>query len=198
MTIRILNPLDWSPVKPGDMLQLNGDHGRLVKIELNCEAPTRVDLSHFDADGAERLTFLGILQGLDKIEVVAEANANIIFSTEGEVWYCTNDGVATAVTIPDEASFTKLVGRKSRSEQLEQIIQIQQLGINRLMAAQEAERLERERLETELAAAQQPVIDPPAAPVPAPSPQPEPPVATVPTATGADDSAAPSAVTVSS
>ena len=196
MTIRILNPLDWSPVKAGDMLQLNGDHGRLVKIELNCEAPTRVDLSHFDAEGEERLTFLGILQGLDKIEVVAQSEASIIFSTEGEVWYCTNDGVATAVSIPDEASFTKLVGRKSRSDQLEQIIQIQQLGINRLRAEQEAERQEIERLEAELAAAQQPVIDPPAVVIPAPSPQPEPPVAAIPAAAGADDSAAPSAAPV--
>lgn len=173
MTIRILNPFDWSPVKSGDMLQLNGDHDRIVKIELNCEAPTRIDLVHHDEVGEERTTFLGIIQGLDKIEVVADAAANLVFSTEGEVWFCTNDGLVTAVEIPDESSFTKLVGRKSRSDQLEEIIRIQQRGMDRLIIAQEHERYERERLEAELAAAQSATVDSGTVVAPASGAQPE-------------------------
>lgn len=145
MTIRILNPSDWKLIPPGHWLNLNGDHTRIVKVELNCEAETRVDLVHHDAEGVEKRTFIGRVVGLDKIEVVADADASLDFSGGGEVWCWTNDGEANTSVIPDEATFTKLMGRKTRSDQMEIMLRLQQEGYERLLRQQEAERVGLER-----------------------------------------------------
>lgn len=148
MTIRILNPLDWKQVLPGEWIEFNGDHRRTLKVELNCEAETRVDLVYDDADGVEQRMFLARVLGLEVIEVVAEANARFDFSGGGETWFWTNDGQANSVAIPEEATFTKLMGRKTRSDQLEIMLRLQQEGYERLLRDQENERL---ALEAELA-----------------------------------------------
>lgn len=198
MTIRILNPLDWNLVKSGEWLQLNGDHDRIVKIEVNTDAPTRASLVHFDLDGQERTTFLGVVNGLEKIEVCASAEAALAFDTEGEVWFCTNDGVATAVHMPDERSFTQMVGRKTRNETLEQMIKLQQLSIERLVVAQEGERIARELAEERLAAATAPaaVVPPPVVGPSGGTEQPVPPASPPPTAAGETAIVAPAAPTV--
>lgn len=200
MTVRILNPLDWANVTPGQWLPLNGDHNRVLKIEVNCEAPTAIHLKHHDLDGAERRTFLCVVQGIEKIEVVADAEAGLEFTSDGEVWFCTNDGVFTAVEIPEEASFTKLLTRKTRNEQLEQIVQLQHLGMQRLMQQQEAERAQLEQLLAERAAAEerpQAVVVDPAAAAPGAAAQQEPPAAPAPVpAAGEGASPAPAAPSV--
>lgn len=149
MTIRIINPQDWACVKPGEWLELPGEGGRLVKMELNAEAPTRVDYVEVVGDKVVNRYFLGVIQGLEKIEFRAAAASALDFTSEGEVWYFTTDGQATAAEMPDEASFTKLLQRKSRSDQLEHMMRLQQANFERVM---EQQRQEREALEAELEA----------------------------------------------
>lgn len=139
MTIRIINAPDWRCLPPGEVLNFDGDHDRVVKVELNTEAPTRVDLMWHDADGVEHRTFLAVVDGLEKIEVLADAAAYLDFSGGNEVWYFTNDGGVTTSPMSDEASFTKLLGRKTRSDQIEMMMRLQQANYERLLAAQSVE-----------------------------------------------------------
>lgn len=137
MVLRILNTADWSLLEVGKWLVLNGDHDRKLVVEINCEAPTVI---HIVQDGATgRRVFLGVVQGMEKIEVYAKADAYLDFTTEGEVWWFTNDGATSAVEIPEEASFTKLLGRRSRSDQLELMLQKQAMNYERLLNQQAAE-----------------------------------------------------------
>lgn len=152
MTIRIINAQDWKCIAPGDWLEMPAEAARLVKIEVNCEAPTRIDYVDDASDKGAQRYFLGVVQGMEKLEVYAGPNAALDFTTEGEVWYFTTDGQVNAAEVPDEASFTKLLQRKSRSDQLELMMQLQQANYERLLAFQRAEN---EELEAELARAEQ-------------------------------------------
>lgn len=154
MTIRILNPHDWKKID--GRLDLLGDHERLVKIEFNCEADTFIELVHFselpDEEGeyTEFRTFVAVIKGWEKVEVVVQAEAYFDFTSDGEVWYCTTDAVQTVV-LTDEQSFTKLLSRKTRNDHLENMLRVQQQGYERLLRLQEMERLElEERLANEI------------------------------------------------
>lgn len=196
MTLRILNPLDWAKVEGGNVLRLNGDHGRTVKIEVNCEAPTSFHLVFDDEDGVEHRTFVGVVQGLEKIEVYAVADAYFDCTSDGEIWYCTNDNVATAVEL-EEATYTVPVQRKSRSEQLEHMLQIMQSGQDRLIRAQQEMMAENARLAEERDTLRASVDAAATAAAPVDGGEPSPAPAAAPAASGEAPSTPPAAATVS-
>lgn len=153
MTIRIINAVDWSRLEPGNWIDLSSAKRRLVKLEVNSDFPTRYSLVDFDEHGVEQTTFLGVVQGWEKIEIVVGPQAKLQAETEGEVWWFTNDGFASAQEIPNEHSFTTLLQRKSRSDQMEIMLRLQQENYNRLLAQQERDDAERVRAEAERAEA---------------------------------------------
>lgn len=145
MTRRIINPGDWARIAPGALLHLIGEGTRSVEVEINSEYDTSLFLLEpIEADETGeaqwRRTFLGASRYMEKYQFNAAGNSSVEVMSEGEVWYFTNDGQYTAVEMPGEKQFTTLVGRKERSDILEDIIRRQQLGLAALQAQQEAER----------------------------------------------------------
>lgn len=145
MTRRIINLHDWAPIAPGTFLHLMGEGVRSVEVEINSEREVSLFVLQPvepDASGEAQWdrTFLGAHQGMEKYQFNCAGNSSIEVNSDGEVWYFTNDGQYTAVEMPDEEQFTTLVGRKERSDILEDIIRRQALGLQALHAQQEAER----------------------------------------------------------
>ena len=139
MVIKIHNVTKWSELKPGEALTLRGQEGqpRKVRVELNCVAPTRVDL--VEGDGS--VWFLGTVEGFEVVEFSTEAaEAQLVPTSEGEVWFFTNDGDQIAVDRSMEAeSFTKVMQRRVRNPQLEAIEWKMRQNMERRFAQQAAE-----------------------------------------------------------
>lgn len=137
MVLRILNPGDWKCVEPGGQLTIGGEVERLIKIEFNCDDFTRIDL--VGTDGVP--TFIGVIQGLDKVEVQVKPGQSFSFvsaSGTGEVWYFTNEAV-TDNPPSDDQTFTQLLRRRSRSDHLEEMMRLQQESYERKIRAQQVE-----------------------------------------------------------
>lgn len=150
-----LNNLDkWKHVTPEDVMQLSGEPGRRVRIDVNAPYPVR--LMH--ADGNGEVTFLALVEGRDVVEFFAPGDSSI--SVDGELWAHTFDGEKLAVVVLDAVKFTKMVTRRPRDHALE---------LMQFHAKQNADRMYNEiydKLRREFTGRS-------AAP-PAPAPQPEP------------------------
>lgn len=158
MTIRILNPRDWEKLETGFAIPMNGDKARTVKVEFNTSGPAAIHMSHDaapDDDGAvaERSTFLGMVNGLEKIEVVADPGSLIVATSEYEVWYCTNEGQFNGIPTPED-KFTELIGERTRAEVLEEMIALTTHNYNLLRQSQAQERADAAAVAQRLAAAE--------------------------------------------
>lgn len=133
MVVRIHNVGKWSQLKPGALIELTKTMGRRVRLQVNCEVPTR-----FDVIEGERGTFLAVVEGLETIEFTAGADAYIGASPStdsGEVWYFTNDGDQVAADRPEAVSFTKIASRRTRNPELEHMMFKMEQNMNRRIAA---------------------------------------------------------------
>lgn len=146
MTIRILNPRDWAELIPGYVFEFGVPEGdaRTVKMEFNCSQPTALHLSWedgVDADGVVevRRMFLATITGWDKVEFIALQGATLEATSDGEVFYFTNDGQFNGV-MPTQDNFVKLIGEQSRSEQIEQMLRLQTMRLDQLRQQQAQER----------------------------------------------------------
>lgn len=109
-----LNNLDkWKHVTPDQVMQLSGEPGRRVRIDVNAPYPVR--LMH--ADGNGELTFLGLVEGRDVLEFIAPGDSSI--SVDGDLWAHTFDGEKLAVVVLDAVKFTKMVTRRPRDHAFE-------------------------------------------------------------------------------
>lgn len=158
MTIRILNPRDWAKLETGFAIPMNGEAARIVKIEFNTSGPAAIHMSYDgvpDENGVvpEASTFLGMVNGLDKIEVVADPGSLIVATSEYEVWYCTNEGQFVGIPTPDD-KFTELIGERTRAEVLEEMVALATHNYNQLRASQANERAELQAMAERLATAE--------------------------------------------
>lgn len=134
MVVRIHNLTKWSPLKPGDVLELKGLASRPVRIEVNTETTTRLDWIE-----GEKGTFLAVVNGYEVVEFVAGPEGHLVATSEGEVWFFTNDGDQVATARPEAVSFTKIATRRARNPELERMMYKMEQNMNRRMAAQQAE-----------------------------------------------------------
>ncbi len=147
MVVRIHNTSKWAVLQPGQMLELKGQQRRKIRVELNCPAPTRVDVVEGD-----KPAFLCVVQGYEVVEFTAGEDAFLSCTSEDEVWYFTNDGDVLATSRPEAVSFTKIASRRARNPELE-----------RMMFKMEQNALRREaalRAELDAIRAAQPAHDP--------------------------------------
>lgn len=135
MVVRLHNLSKWEMLGAGKAIELLGEHPRRVRVEVNCEAPTRFDLVHGDEG---EVTFICVARGYEVMEFTAPGGSHILATSDGEVWFFTNEGDEVA-TDREQVSFTKMMTRRTRSEQLERMMALQQLNFERRLNAQAAE-----------------------------------------------------------
>lgn len=137
--MRLFNTSKWTKLRAGDVLELPGDDIRNVVVQVNTEAPTRVDVFF----GAEPSVFLGVINGLETIEFTAERECYLSFTSEGEVWYFTNSSEGNRSSEVGDglqaSSFTKIATRRTRNPELELMMFKQQQNARRNEAKQRAE-----------------------------------------------------------
>lgn len=149
MVVRIHNVTKWRQLDAGSALKLVGQAGRKVRIEVNCEAPTSFKLVEDD----DRPVFLAVVQGLEVLEFGVSADvADLVASSDGDVWYFTNDGDTHAVEAVQPESFVKIMNRRTRNPQLELIEWRAKQNERRRDAALEDERSQLRAFMAELAA----------------------------------------------
>lgn len=141
MVVRIHNVSKWKKLQPGEVLELAGQDERRVRIELNCPAPTRLDL--IQSDG--KPVFLAVVQGLETVEFKAGATVQLVATSEDEVWYFTSDGERVAAKNVQAKSFTKIAQRRTRNPELERMMFKMQQNMERRFAMLEAENAELRR-----------------------------------------------------
>ena len=139
MVVRIHNVTKWEVIDPGSVLRLTGADGepRKVRVELNCPEPTRVDL--VGADG--RVFFVAVVTGYEVVQFTTyDAECHLAFSTDGEVWFFTNDGDQIGVdrSMVTE-SFATVMQRRARNPELERMMFKMNQNIERRLAQQAAE-----------------------------------------------------------
>lgn len=157
MVVRIHNVSKWKKLQPGEVLELKGQSERRVRIELNCPAPTRLDLIQSDGNPV----FLAVVQGLETVEFVAGATVQLVATSEDEVWYFTSDGEQVAAKNVQAKSFTKIAQRRTRNPELERMMFKMQQNMERRFAMLEAENAElrRHRKRKEESPGDEPVSD---------------------------------------
>lgn len=138
MVVRLHNLSKWEMLGAGKAIELLGDHPRRVRVEVNCEAPTRFDLVHGD-EGL--VTFICVAVGYEVMEFSAPGGSHVLATSDGEVWFFTNEGDQIA-SDREQVSFTRMMTRRTRSEQLERMMALQEMNFNRRLAAQAAETAE--------------------------------------------------------
>ncbi|QCS37224.1 hypothetical protein [Tortoise microvirus 71] len=113
MTVKLRHVGRWKRLE-GPALELPGER-RLVRIDVNVDAPTRLDLIH---EGGR--TFLTVVEpgAPAKVEFAVEGDCIIEPTTDGEVWWSSDDGQTLAFAV-DTESFTQLSQRSGMTAEME-------------------------------------------------------------------------------
>lgn len=137
MVIRLHNLSKWKLLQPGEVIEINGERARKVRVEFNTEAPARLDIIHGEGDEAEG-TFVAVVHGMETVEFHAHPGNHLVATSDGEVWYFTDEGGAGA-TDREAVSFTRIMNRRARNPQLEMMMFKMEQNMNARMALMEDE-----------------------------------------------------------
>lgn len=88
MTIKIGNIQRFTRFPTGTALHLPGEAARRVKLQVNTEYDTRLDV----VTDAGEVLFLARVNGLQTVEFVIDGPADVLATSEGEVWLSTDEG----------------------------------------------------------------------------------------------------------
>ena len=112
MVVRLFNPSRWALLS-GAFVVLGSEPHRVV-VDVNAETDARFDV--VTADG--QAIFLATVKGMERLEFTAGPGDQLVATSEGEVWYFTDEGDSIAVETFGE-SFTRIATRRERNPQLE-------------------------------------------------------------------------------
>lgn len=140
MVIRLHNVSKWARLD-GGILPFVGIQHRKIRIDVNCETDTRFDIViPGEGEEADKLIMLAAgVVGLETLDFTAPADCALHASSEGEVWYFTNEGDDQSVPAVEDEIFTTIANRRARNPQLEMMMFKQEQNINRRLKAQAAE-----------------------------------------------------------
>lgn len=134
MTVKLRNVTKWKLLPIGEVLSLPKPEPRVIRLEVNCVAETRVDVL---VD--ETLVFLWAGQGLQTIEFAVPGPCEVIFTSEAEVFYATDDSGDAGVVDMEETPFTSIMNRRVRNPQMELMMFKMEQNINRRLDQQREE-----------------------------------------------------------
>lgn len=131
---RMFNLSKWRVVTEGELIRYEREHPRTVKFEVNAPNLVRLDLIE---DGREPV-FLARVIGRDVIEFSADGSFEVTVSG-GECFFYTVEGDDWSVEPVDDRTFTKIVERRTRNPELEHMMYVQQMNMERRLEEQAAE-----------------------------------------------------------
>lgn len=134
MTVKLRNVTKWKLLPIGEVLSLPKREPRLIRLEVNCVADTRVDVV-LD----ETCVFLWAGQGLQTIEFAVPGPCEVVFTSEAEVFYSTDDSGEAGVVDMEETPFTSIMNRRVRNPQIELMMFKMQQNIERRLDQQRDE-----------------------------------------------------------
>lgn len=134
MTVKLRNVTKWKLLSAGGVLSLPKDEPRLIRLEVNCVGDTRIDVISGDA-----VIFLWAGQGLETIEFAVPGPCEVVFTSEAEVFYATDDSGEAGVSDMEETPFTTIMSRRVRNPQMELMMFKMQQNIERRLDQQRAE-----------------------------------------------------------
>lgn len=134
MTVKLRNVTKWKLLPIGDVLYLAKPEPRLIRLEVNCVGETRVDVVV-----EETHVFLWAGQGLQTIEFAVPGPCALIFTSESEVFYATDDSGDAGVVDMEETPFTSIMNRRVRNPQMELMMFKMEQNINRRLDQQREE-----------------------------------------------------------
>lgn len=152
MTINVGNPRRFEILMPGDTIYLGGSQGvRPVTLEVNSETDVSWKVIYEEGD----VRFLATTKGRDKLRFVAEGRCHVEATSEGEVYYDTDDGRIVAYVNDDAEVFAQPHRPRTGDERVIYMQRLQILNMERNEAKMLAivERAEARAKEAQIAAA---------------------------------------------
>lgn len=123
----------WSHLPKGDILTLTGDTERRIRLNVNC--PKRIRLYVVNEFG--ELQFLASPDGRDVIDFAACGNIQIT-TQDDDVYFYTAENEPTFSIFPDAEIFTRIAERAARNPDLDHMLYLQQINMERRFAQMEA------------------------------------------------------------
>lgn len=114
MVIKVKDPKRWVLLPQGDIIALEGEGRRPVRLEVNAVTEASFQVVYPDASVA----FLAAFRGMEVIEFVAEGPVEVWVTSTGDVHFYTDDGRNVAFVDDGQVSFAQPHQRRSESEQL--------------------------------------------------------------------------------
>lgn len=134
MAIKLGNLSRWQPLTKGSVLKLPGTEVRLIRLNVN--SPGAAILHVVNADGEPE--FLAAPIGRDTVEFFAAGEVQITTESADVKVYAADTEPAYNIE-PDGEAFTKIMERAPRNPELEQMMYLSQINIERRMAQVHAE-----------------------------------------------------------
>lgn len=119
----------WMHLKKGDILTLAGDAQRRIRLQVN--SPKRSSLFIVNDDGVP--VFLAAPDGRDVVEFATGGDVRIT-TDDDDVFVYTAENEPTFTIIPDAEIFTKIAERSARNPDLEHMMYLQQINMDRRFA----------------------------------------------------------------
>lgn len=131
---RMFNLNKWALLREEQALAFSNPRARNVRLEVN--APVKTALHVVTADG--EVQFLALVEGRDTLEFGVSGKFSL--TVEGaDVWVYTADGDDISAKVVEPKIFTKIVERRRRNPELEQIAALMQRNMERRLEQQSAE-----------------------------------------------------------
>lgn len=132
--IKLGNLERWLPLPQGKVLTLDGDDVRRILLTVNSPGTATLWLVNDDGE----LQFLAAPCGRDEVEFFAGGNVRITTDDE-HVYLMTAESEADYVIVEDPEVFTEIAQRAARNPELEKLMYLQQVNMERRLAAMMAE-----------------------------------------------------------
>lgn len=113
MVIKVKNPRRWMTLPFDEVINLEGEGLRPVRLEVNAEAHASFKAVYPDGT----VSFLAAFQGMETIEFVADGPVEVWVTSDCEVNFYTDDGRNVAFVDDGKVNFAKPHVRRTESEQ---------------------------------------------------------------------------------
>lgn len=128
--IKLNNLSRWNLLPKGQVLTLPGEDVRLIRLNVN--SPDRCRLYYVDPDGVT--SFLATVTGLDTVEFAVGGDVGIT-TGDDEVFFYTSETEPTYSVIENAEVFVSVMNRQARNPELEHMMFLQEVNLNRRLAA---------------------------------------------------------------